>query len=70
MDKTTSHKPTVIRIPWNQSGTGRNWNDITAWALENFGLPGDRFTTHPTEDFMDFIFYDPKDATLFALRCL
>ena len=44
------------------------WDEICAWAIENFGLPGNRFEWHPTEDYMEFLFYDEKDAIHFELR--
>jgi hypothetical protein len=33
-------------------------------VLEHFGLPGDKYTSHPTENAMSFIFHDAKDALL------
>jgi hypothetical protein len=35
--------------------------------MENFGLPGDKFITHPTEDYMDFMFRHKEDAIHFSL---
>jgi hypothetical protein len=52
-----------IRLPW----TGQSkywWNDTCADIMEVFGLPGDRFTSHPTPDYMDFYFKSEKDAAL------
>ena len=37
----------LIRLPW----TGQKeywWNEVCADLVEVFGLPGDRFTSHPT----------------------
>jgi hypothetical protein len=59
---------TRIRKPWIVNGNTTKWNETCAWAVEQFGLPGDRFTSHPTEDYMDFHFKDEKDAILFELR--
>ena len=65
---------TKVRIPWNRgnsfSGTVDGWNQICAWAMEKFGLPGDKYTTHPTENYMDFYFQDERDAIYFSLRWL
>jgi hypothetical protein len=36
--------------------------------MEQFGLPGDKFTWHATESHMDFDFIDEKDAIHFILR--
>jgi hypothetical protein len=58
----------IVRIPWRDGDTISDWNDTCAWALEQFGLPGDRFTTHPTEDYMEFHFKHEPDAVIFILR--
>lgn len=60
---------TRVRIPWKTSDTlPPTWNETCAWAIEQFGLPGNRFTTHLKEDYMYFHFKDEKDAILFELR--
>jgi hypothetical protein len=61
---------TRVRISWTVSSGIPTCNDTCAWAIEKFGLPGDNFNTHCTEDYMDFIFKDEKDAIHFALRWL
>lgn len=61
---------TRVRISWTVSSGIPTWNDTFDWAIEKFGLPGDNFNTHCTEDYMDFIFKDEKDAIHFALRWL
>jgi hypothetical protein len=60
---------TKVRIPWIQGDTVTDWNETCARAIELFGLPGDKFTTRLTEDHLDFIFNDEKDAILFELVC-
>lgn len=68
---TPSHKQgTRVRIPWKQGDTITKWNETCAWAIEQYGLPGEKFETHPTEDYMDFIFKDERDAIHFNLRWL
>ena len=57
---------TRVRIPWTK-GDIIDWNETCAWAIEKFGLPGDKFTTDPTVDYMDFYFKDERDAILFEL---
>jgi hypothetical protein len=59
-----------IRICWQKGDTITNWDEICIWAIEQFGLPGTKFTSHPTEDYMDFLFSDEKDAIHFSLRWL
>jgi hypothetical protein len=60
---------TKITLNWTK---GRDsiqiWNEICAWCIEQFGLPGNRFIWRPTEDYMEFLFYDEKDAIHFELR--
>ena len=46
---------TRVRIPWQPFHDIPTWNETCAWAVEQFGLPGDKYTTHPTEDYMDFL---------------
>lgn len=60
---------TRVRIPWKIGDTITNWNETCAQAIVMFGLPGDKFTTHPTKDHLDFIFKDEKDAMMFELCC-
>lgn len=64
-----SKQGTKVRLEWRQGRDNSDaWNDICAWAIEKFGLPGNKFEWHPTEDYMDFYFYDEKDAIHFMLR--
>ena len=35
---------------------------VCAKIIEQFGLPGDRYTSHPTESNMKFIFKNEQDA--------
>ena len=52
-----------IKIPWHNQDNNW-WNETCADVVEVFGLPGDRFTSHPTENNMDFYFKSKKDADL------
>ena len=58
---------TRVRISWESNHKHATWNETCAWAVEQFGLPGDRFETHATEDYMDFYFKDERDAIIFEL---
>lgn len=58
---------TVVRLSWNLD-TPTPWNEVCARTMEVFGLPGDRYITHPTQDYLEFTFKDPEDATLFLLE--
>jgi hypothetical protein len=58
--KLTENTVTVV---WdNQNGFW--WNETCAMVLEVFGLPGNRYTSHPEHDYMKFIFKNEKDASL------
>lgn len=57
-----------IRIFWQKGDIITNWDEICIWAIEQFGLPGTKFTSHPTQDYMDFLFSDERDAIHFSLR--
>jgi hypothetical protein len=60
---------TRVRISWQENHDIPTWNETCAWAVEQFGLPGDRYFTHATEEYMDFYFADARDAILFELTC-
>jgi hypothetical protein len=69
-DKSQIHSTlqgTRVRISWQANHGIPTWNETCAWAVEQFGLPGDKFTTHATEDYLDFYFKDERDAVLFEL---
>jgi hypothetical protein len=53
----------VVSIPWAGQKEYR-WNETYADVLDVFGLPGDRYTSHPSQDKMDFYFKSERDATL------
>jgi hypothetical protein len=40
---------------------------MCAWAIEHFGLPGNRFITHATEDYMEWMFNSIEDQLFFIL---
>ena len=53
----------IVSIPWR----GQKeywWNETCADVLEVFGLPGGRYTSHPSENKMDFYFKSERDADL------
>ena len=59
----------TVRIHWRREYDNETmWNEVCAWAIEYFGLPGHRFNTHANVNYMEFIFDDPKDALLMSLR--
>ena len=52
-----------VKVPWSYQSSGW-WNDACADVVEIFGLPGDRFMSHPTPECLDFYFKSEKDANL------
>jgi hypothetical protein len=52
-----------ICIPWVRN----DWNMACAWAIGEYGLPDERFTTRPGDEGMDFYFVDERDAIMFEL---
>jgi len=58
----------TVRISWTREfDNNQRWNEVCAWAIEYFGLPGDRFQSHANVNYMDFVFKSNKDALLMAL---
>lgn len=58
---------TRVRISWHPNHTISTWNETCVWAIEKFGLPGDRYVTQATDEYMDFYFVDERDAIIFEL---
>jgi hypothetical protein len=52
-----------VRITWERNP---KWNEICAWGIEHFGLPGDRYITEPDEKYMCWRFVSPQDQLLFV----
>lgn len=53
----------TVLVPWDNQ-KGHQWNETCAMVLERFGLPGDKYISHPTSASMSFVFYNNKDALL------
>lgn len=59
----------TIEVPWeNPYNKQEAWNELLAWTVEVFGLPGERVQFHPTTNYMQFTFTDERDALLFQLK--
>lgn len=60
---------TTVHVNWNKEYDNETmWNEVCAWAIETFGLPGDRFVTHANINYMEFVFNCPKDALMMSLK--
>lgn len=63
-----------VAIPWESYGENMirdrqaQWLDASIYAVEHFGLPGDRYTCRPTKYYMEFWFRDEQDALMFQIR--
>ena len=59
----------LVEIGWDKGhDTDYFWNEACAWAIEQFGLPGERYMTHPTRDCMRFLFKSEQDALVMTLK--
>ena len=56
-----------VRINWSGEKF-LPWSEICVWVLENFGLPGDRYITNSTDNYLEFNFVSKKDTTAFILK--
>ena len=54
----------TVKVPWQTGQDGFWWNETCAMVMTIFGLPGDRYTSHPKHDEMLFNFKSEKDANL------
>jgi hypothetical protein len=56
----------VVIIPW-ESQSNHWWNETCADIMEHFGLPGGKYTTEVSSEYMKFIFNDDRDALMCRL---
>ena len=56
-----------VTMPSNWDNKQR-WNDVCAWAIEMFGLPGEKFEAHANVNYMDFLFDSKLDAMIMCLK--
>jgi hypothetical protein len=54
----------TVLVPWDDRNGTLWWNETCAKVLEHFGLPGGRYTSHPSQDQMTFNFFNEYDALL------
>lgn len=55
----------TVHIPWSsKTNSNATWNEITASVVAHFGLPGDKYTTELSADYMNFIFNNDHDGLL------
>jgi hypothetical protein len=56
-----------VRLNWCTNPNMTHWNEVCAWGVEHMGLPGDRYCTEITEEYMIWNFMDRKDQLLFSV---
>ena len=58
-----------VTILWGAGAENETqWNDISIWAVETFGLPGDRYITDISTEHMTWFFREDKDAVFMKLK--
>ena len=58
----------TVHVPWSpKAGSIPVWNKITASIVERFGLPGDKYTTELTDNYMNFVFDDDHQGLVCQL---
>lgn len=66
--KVTFDGPKTVLLYWEDPhDTGAMWNEACARAVEIFGLPGHRYKTEITADWMKYKFKRKKDALMFVM---
>lgn len=61
--------PFGAKIPWARGvHQTEHWNEVAAWSIETFGLPGDRFYTDLNILDMTWWFKTSEDRMIFILR--
>lgn len=59
----------AITVPYStRMHTITHWDDVCIYAIERFGLPGDKYITDISADSMTWLFKSEKDALMFKLR--
>jgi len=60
---------TTVRIAWSREFDNKQRrNEVCAWAIEMFGLPGEKFETQANVNYMDFLFDSKLDAMIMCLK--
>lgn len=58
-----------VKLDWRLGQDTDNWwNQACVWVMEEYGLPGGKYKTELTADYMIFDFDKQEDAAMTALR--
>ncbi len=66
--RVTLPTPNRVQLDWEFGDSASRWDLACIYAVETFGLPGDKYKTELTADWMIFEFDNSKDAMIFAMR--
>ena len=58
---------TEVKVDWLAGDDIPLWDKKCIRVIESFGLPGGKYETELTEDYMIFHFKDPQDALVAKL---
>lgn len=58
-----------VTVRWGRGPDSTDyWDQLCIYAIEQFGLPGQRYITDITADYMTWAFKSDQDALIFKLR--
>jgi len=59
--------PHPVTLDWSRRPTMEAWNEICAWTIEHFGLPGIRYQTEVSIERMTWYFRDASDKLIMTV---
>ncbi len=62
-----SEYPYPATLDWAQRPSMEAWNEICAWTIEHFGLPGIKYRTEVSTERMIWFFEREEDRLLFVV---
>ena len=62
-----SEYPYPVTLDWAHRPDSEKWNEICAWTIKHFGLPGIRYVTEISAERMTWYFETEQDRLLFTL---
>ena len=62
-----SEYPYPVTLDWAVRPEMEKWNEICAWTIEHFGLPGIRYVTEISPERMTWYFETIEDKLLFVV---
>lgn len=59
--------PYPVTLDWVRRPSMERWNEICAWCIEHFGLPGIRYQTEVGPARMTWYFQSPQDQLMMTV---